>query len=233
MVNATGVWVDELRQQDGQALGRPVRPMVAPSQGVHIVVDREFLPSDHALLVPKTADGRVLFAVPWLGKLILGTTDSPRQDLAREPLAFKEEVDFILNESAKYLPPRRRSRGRSQHLGGSSPAGQARRTTRAATPKAISREHTVLASASGLVTRHRWQMDHLPRHGRGRAEKMLRRGPAARAGGRRHPAAAPGRGAPGAAAPAHVRCAGGCTPMASTRLPCCSCLARTSGWPKA
>ncbi|HRM95206.1 MAG TPA: glycerol-3-phosphate dehydrogenase/oxidase, partial [Alicycliphilus sp.] len=103
VVNATGVWVDELRQQDGQAMGKPVRPMVAPSQGVHIVVDRDFLPSDHALLVPKTADGRVLFAVPWLGKLILGTTDSPRKDLAREPLAFKEEVDFILGESAKYL----------------------------------------------------------------------------------------------------------------------------------
>jgi hypothetical protein len=72
VVNATGVWVDALRQMDGEAIGRPVKPMVAPSQGVHIVVDREFLPSDHALMVPKTADGRVLFAVPWLGKLILG-----------------------------------------------------------------------------------------------------------------------------------------------------------------
>ena len=76
VVNATGVWVDSLRQMDGEAIGRPAKPIVAPSQGVHIVVDREFLPSDHALMVPKTADGRVLFAVPWLGKLILGTTDS-------------------------------------------------------------------------------------------------------------------------------------------------------------
>ena len=103
VVNATGVWVDTLRQMDGDAVGRPVKPIVAPSQGVHIVVDREFLPSDHALMVPKTADGRVLFAVPWLGKLILGTTDSPRQDVVREPEPFREEVRFILEESARYL----------------------------------------------------------------------------------------------------------------------------------
>lgn len=77
VVNAAGVWVDQLRLQDGQAIGRDPKPMVAPSQGVHIVVDRSFLPTDHAMLIPKTADGRVLFAVPWLGKTILGTTDTP------------------------------------------------------------------------------------------------------------------------------------------------------------
>ena len=103
VVNATGVWVDALRQRDGDVSGQPAKPMVAPSQGVHIVVDREFLPSDHALMVPKTADGRVLFAVPWLGKLILGTTDSPRQDIVREPQPFREEVRFILDESGDYM----------------------------------------------------------------------------------------------------------------------------------
>ena len=64
VVNATGPWVDLFRQQDAEAQGRPVKPMVAPSQGVHVVVDRDFLPSDHALLVPKTADGRVLLPCP-------------------------------------------------------------------------------------------------------------------------------------------------------------------------
>lgn len=151
VVNATGVWVDTLRQQDGEALGRPVRPIVAPSQGVHIVVDREFLPSDHALMVPKTADGRVLFAVPWLGKLILGTTDSPRQDLAREPLAFHEEVAFILNESARYL---RRAPGvddvRSIWVG-LRPLVKPQ-DDEGGNTKSLSREHTVLASRSGLVT---------------------------------------------------------------------------------
>ncbi|MBS0610867.1 MAG: glycerol-3-phosphate dehydrogenase/oxidase [Proteobacteria bacterium] len=151
VVNATGVWVDELRQQDGEAVGKPVRPMVAPSQGVHIVVDREFLPSDHALLVPKTADGRVLFAVPWLGKLILGTTDSPRQDLAREPLAFKEEVDFILGESAKYLRRAPRPEDVRSIWVGLRPLVKPQ-DDEGGNTKAISREHTVLASSSGLVT---------------------------------------------------------------------------------
>jgi glycerol-3-phosphate dehydrogenase len=62
-----------------------------------------FLGGDTALIVPKTADGRVLFAVPWLGKVILGTTDTPRKDLSREPLPFGHEIDFILSESARYL----------------------------------------------------------------------------------------------------------------------------------
>ncbi len=74
VVNATGPWVDLLRQQDAEAQGKPVKPMVAPSQGVHVVVDREFLPTDHAL-IPKTADGRVL--LPCHGwAVILGTTDT-------------------------------------------------------------------------------------------------------------------------------------------------------------
>jgi glycerol-3-phosphate dehydrogenase len=151
VINATGVWVDELRQQDGEAIGRPVRAMVAPSQGVHIVVDREFLPGSHALMVPKTADGRVLFGVPWLGKLILGTTDTPRGDLAREPRPFQEEVDFILSESARYLArPPGVDDIRSIWVGLRplvKPQNEDGQDT-----KALSREHTVLASASGLVT---------------------------------------------------------------------------------
>ncbi len=151
VVNATGVWVDTLRQQDGQALGRTTKPIVAPSQGVHLVVDREFLPGNHALMVPKTADGRVLFAVPWLGKVILGTTDTPRKDLSREPDAFAEEVAFILDESARYLKraPRRED-VRSMWVGLRplvKPADDEGDNT-----KSISREHTVAISRSGLVT---------------------------------------------------------------------------------
>jgi len=155
VVNAAGVWVDELRQKDGVASGanakRPTRPMVAPSQGVHIVVDREFLGGDVALMVPKTADGRVLFAVPWLGKVILGTTDTPRHDLAREPLPFKEEVDFILNESARYL---RRAPTRADVRSvwvGLRPLVKPQ-DDEGDNTKGISREHTVLVSRSGLVT---------------------------------------------------------------------------------
>ncbi|ABE42448.1 FAD dependent oxidoreductase [Polaromonas sp. JS666] len=151
VVNAAGVWVDQLRLQDGQAIGRETQPMVAPSQGVHIVVDRSFLPTDHAMLIPKTADGRVLFAVPWLGKTILGTTDTPRHDLAREPLPFKEEVDFILRESARYLSRAPGPTDIKSIWVGLRPLvkpsdDHAERT------QALSREHTVLVSNSGLVT---------------------------------------------------------------------------------
>lgn len=155
VVNAAGVWVDELRIKDGlvnsQSGGKPAKPMVAPSQGVHLVVDREFLDSDVALMVPKTADGRVLFAVPWLGKVILGTTDTPRNDLDREPLAFKEEVDFILSESARYL---RRAPGRTDVKSiwvGLRPLVKPQNDDGDNT-KGLSREHTVLVSRSGLVT---------------------------------------------------------------------------------
>jgi glycerol-3-phosphate dehydrogenase len=125
--------------------------MVAPSQGVHMVVDREFLGANTGLMVPKTADGRVLFAVPWLGKVILGTTDTPRNDLAREPQAFKHEVDFILNESARYL---RRAPTRSDVKSiwvGLRPLVKPQDNDGDNT-KGLSREHTVLVSRSGLVT---------------------------------------------------------------------------------
>jgi len=103
VVNAAGVWVDALRAQDDAAAGRTSIDMVAPSQGVHVVVDREFLAGEHAIIVPHTSDGRVLFAVPWLGKVIIGTTDTPRHDLSREPNPYAEELEFILRESARYL----------------------------------------------------------------------------------------------------------------------------------
>ena len=155
VVNAAGVWVDELRQKDGAANSgastRPVQPMVAPSQGVHLVVDREFLGGDAALMVPKTADGRVLFAVPWLGKLILGTTDTPRHDLAREPLPFKQEVDFILSESARYLQQAPVRADVKSVWVGLRPLVKAQGDDGDGT-KDLSREHTIVVSRSGLIT---------------------------------------------------------------------------------
>ncbi|MBX9960069.1 MAG: glycerol-3-phosphate dehydrogenase/oxidase [Burkholderiaceae bacterium] len=150
VVNAAGVWVDGLRQMDGAGQGKAVEPMVAPSQGVHLVVDRSFLPGEHALLVPKTADGRVLFAVPWLGKLVLGTTDTPRSDLPREPRPLRAELDFILGEAGRYLE---RAPGPADVLSiwvGLRPL--VRPGGDDADTGSISREHTVLQAASGLVT---------------------------------------------------------------------------------
>lgn len=155
VVNATGVWVDALRSLDDAATGNTsdsaTKPMVAPSQGVHMVVDKEFLNGSAALMVPKTADGRVLFAVPWLGKLILGTTDTPRHNLDLEPAAFEEEINFILGESAKYL---RRAPTRADVKSiwvGLRPLVKPAEDTGGGT-KGLSREHTIEVSRSGMVT---------------------------------------------------------------------------------
>jgi glycerol-3-phosphate dehydrogenase len=151
VVNAAGVWVDAVRDMDRDAAAPHCAPMVAPSQGVHLVVDRAFNPGTHALMVPKTADGRVLFVVPWLGKTILGTTDTPRHDLAREPDAFKAEVDFILGEAGRYLSKApTRADVRSVWVG-LRPLVRPPENNGDDT-KALSREHTVLVARSGLVT---------------------------------------------------------------------------------
>ena len=151
VVNAAGVWVDAVRDMDRDAGAPPKPAMVAPSQGVHLVVDRAFLPGTHALMVPKTSDGRVLFAVPWLGKTLLGTTDTPRHDLDREPTPFRDEVDFTLREAGRYLARApTRADVRSVWVGlrplVKPPDDEGDNT------KALSREHTVLVARSGLVT---------------------------------------------------------------------------------
>ena len=155
VVNATGVWVDGVRALDRAAGQAAPAPLVSPSQGVHLVVDRAFLPGPQALLVPRTADGRVLFAVPWYGKTVLGTTDTPRTDLAREPEPMAAEVDFILREAGRYLERApQRADVRSVWVG----LRPLVKPEAAAAPQAgsgtqsLSREHTVLVSHSGLVT---------------------------------------------------------------------------------
>ena len=150
VVNATGVWVDALRERDAEAGGQTATPLVAPSQGVHVVVDQAFLPGEHALLVPSTADGRVLFAVPWLGQLILGTTDTPRSDLPLEPGATEPELDFILREAGNYLK-RAPTRADVKSCWAGlrplvKPLGDEGGTA------GISREHTVVVARSGMVS---------------------------------------------------------------------------------
>jgi glycerol-3-phosphate dehydrogenase len=146
VVNATGVWVDDVRRMDdSRAAG-----LVAPSQGVHLVVDRSFLPAESALLVPRTDDGRVLFAVPWEGSVILGTTDTPRTDRPLEPRPFAAEVDFILAEAGRLLE---RAPGRADVR--SAWAGLrplVKPVAGGGDTQRISREHAIVVSPSGLVT---------------------------------------------------------------------------------
>jgi len=99
VVNATGVFSDEVMQADQPDLPASIRP----SQGVHIVLEADFLQKDHAIMVPHTTDGRVLFAVPWNGYVVVGTTDSPMDEALEEPIAMEEEVDFILANAGMYM----------------------------------------------------------------------------------------------------------------------------------
>src|SRR5699024_2932625 len=151
VVNATGVWVDDIRALDATQNSDSHQALVSPSQGVHLVVDAEFLPGDHALLIPKTRDGRVLFAVPWLGKVVLGTTDTPRDDHPAEPMSFAHEIEFILSEAGKYLarPPQKED-VRSVWVD-LRPLVRPQRSSAEST-STVSREHTIEVSHSGLVT---------------------------------------------------------------------------------
>ena len=156
VINATGVWVDSVRRlDDGNAYST-----VKPSQGTHLVLAREFLPGDKAILVPRTDDGRVLFMVPWLGHTLIGTTDTQRNDLTlnepSDPEPLDDEIDFILETASRYLT---RTPTRADVLSawaGLRPLADSG-TSQGPTSK-ISREHTITVSNSGLlsVTGGKW-----------------------------------------------------------------------------
>src|SRR5208282_370845 len=97
----TGVYADVLRRLDNA--GAP--PLLTPSQGAHLVLDRSFLPGETALLVPRTDDGRVLFTIPWHDRVLVGTTDTPTNNLPVEPLTFQQEIAYLLDHAARYLEP--------------------------------------------------------------------------------------------------------------------------------
>jgi len=105
VINATGVFSDDIARMDDPAS----RPTIKPSQGVHLVLDKSFLQSDSAIMIPKTSDGRVLFAIPWYGEVVVGTTDTPVTEVTLEPVALEKEINFILKTAELYLvkPPRR------------------------------------------------------------------------------------------------------------------------------
>ena len=145
VVNAAGVWGDAVRR-----LADPAAvPRLRPSQGVHVVVDGDFLPGHDALLLPRTGDGRVLFMIPWLGKLLIGTTDTPRADAPDDPEPLAGEIDFLLSTAGQWLrrPPvladvRSVFAGLRPLLGGKGEGATGR----------LSREHRVEVSRQRLVS---------------------------------------------------------------------------------
>jgi glycerol-3-phosphate dehydrogenase len=146
VVNATGVFVNEVLHMDAPA--QP--PLVRPSQGVHVVLDRSFLGGDNALMLPKTPDGRVLFAVPWYGHVVVGTTDTPLKSYSLEPAALEQEVSFILETAGQYLLKKPTRMDVLSVFAGLRPL--AAPTNHTDSTKEISRSHKLLVSPSGLVT---------------------------------------------------------------------------------
>lgn len=147
VINATGVFADEVRQMDDPA----TKKMITPSSGIHLVIDKSFLPSDYAVMVPHTSDGRVLFAVPWYNKVILGTTDSLVDKPSLEPRPSDEDIDFILNNARQYLVKQPRRKDILSMFAGLRPLAATEEGEGKAT-KEISRHHKVLISISGLIT---------------------------------------------------------------------------------
>lgn len=145
VVNATGVFVDGIRRQDE----RSSSDLVRPSQGIHLVLDRTFFPSQHGLLIPRTQDGRVLFALPWHERVLLGTTDTPVSDPRLEPLPRDDEIEYLINHAAHYFERRIAPSDILGAFAGLRPlvnAGNAHDTA------SISRDHVVRVSKSGLIT---------------------------------------------------------------------------------
>jgi glycerol-3-phosphate dehydrogenase len=147
VVNATGIFTDETRR----LAQFDVEAMVSPSQGIHLVLDRSFLRGDNAIMVPRTSDGRVLFAIPWHDRTLVGTTDTAIDKPSYEPLPLEEEIEFVLDTASEYLsrPPSRED-VLSVYVGirplVSAPGGGVGKTS------ALSRGHTIHFDNSGLMT---------------------------------------------------------------------------------
>ncbi|MDG1942393.1 MAG: glycerol-3-phosphate dehydrogenase/oxidase [Flavobacteriaceae bacterium] len=146
VINATGVFSDLIVKMDQPQ----AQPMIRPSQGVHLVLERSFLDGPHAIMIPHTSDGRVLFAVPWYDHVVLGTTDTPIDLAIEEPTALEEEINFILSNASQYMTKKpKREDVKSVFVGLRPLAAQQGDSTKT---KEVSRHHKVNVSTSGLVS---------------------------------------------------------------------------------
>jgi glycerol-3-phosphate dehydrogenase len=144
VINATGPFTDDLRRQADAS----ITPMIAPSQGVHLVFDRSFLPGESAIMVPHTSDGRVMFAIPWHGHTLIGTTDTPVDRASLEPVALEQEIDFILSTASLYLAHKPTRGDILSVFAGIRPLVKSAGGATAA----LSRDHTIHIEKSGLLT---------------------------------------------------------------------------------
>jgi glycerol-3-phosphate dehydrogenase len=147
VVNATGVFTDVIRRMDDPS----VSAIMEPSQGAHILLDRSFLPSETAILVPKTPDGRVVFIIPWQGRTLVGTTDVEIPEPSGEPTAMNDEIDFILDTAGRYLSRKPTRADVLSVFAGLRPLVRLTPSNGGSTAD-ISRDHELIESPSGLVT---------------------------------------------------------------------------------
>jgi glycerol-3-phosphate dehydrogenase len=145
VVNAAGPFIDNVRRLVDPA----TREIITPSQGVHLVLPGSFLPGGSAIMVPHTDDGRVLFAVPWHGRVIVGTTDTPLAAATLEPRPLPEEIDFLLSHAARYLTRHPVPADVLSVFAGIRPLV---RSDAGSDTASLSRDHTLLVEGSGLVT---------------------------------------------------------------------------------
>ena len=146
VVNATGVFADEIIKMDDAKS----RPIIRPSQGIHLVLDQSFLQSKDSIMIPHTDDGRVLFAIPWYDKILIGTTDTPLNVHSLEPRALESEIEFVLKTAGKFLTRQPEKKDVLSVFAGLRPlaaTGDNNEKT-----KEISRSHKVIISDSGLVS---------------------------------------------------------------------------------
>ncbi|MFC3848343.1 glycerol-3-phosphate dehydrogenase/oxidase [Helicobacter baculiformis] len=143
IINATGVFTNTINKLDPST----TENNITPSQGIHLVLDPKFLPSKHALMVPKTSDGRVLFAIPWHEKLLVGTTDTPVQTIAYNPKPLQEEINFLLSTLQEYLILKPTRKDILSVFAGLRPLITSKQTA----TKNLSRSHKITIAPSGLV----------------------------------------------------------------------------------
>lgn len=145
VINATGVWCDQLRRMDDPASP----PLITLSQGAHLVLDRSFLPGNCAVMVPHTDDGRVFFAIPWHGRVIVGTTDTPVDTITPQTVPLPDEIDFLLRHAGRFLDRQPVRTDILSSFAGLRPliGGRSGRQT-----AKLSREYLLSISSSGLVT---------------------------------------------------------------------------------
>ena len=146
VVNAAGIFVDDILKMDKPSATK----MIRPSQGAHLVLDMKFLKSDYAIMVPKTSDGRVLFAVPWHNRVVVGTTDILREMPESEPKPLDKEIDFILETASLYMNPAPTRGDVLSIFAGQRPLAAPKKEGKKT--KEISRSHKIIVSASKLIT---------------------------------------------------------------------------------